>query len=293
MLQIHIEKSIGPQHQRQQLAIDVELAAGEVLALSGPSGVGKTTLLRLIAGLEQPDAGTIHFADTLWSDPANHYCLPTAKRRIGFVFQDYALFPHLTVTEQLRYGQRRTDPAGITYWLDRLELHAHRDHYPVQLSGGQRQRLALARALIGEPQLLLLDEPLSALDAGLRQDLQTLLTQIFLDRRITTVLVSHDAGEIFRLADRLLQLTESGPARLGTPTELLLGSLTPGRCTLHATVLALQPSAVMVTAVLSIGHDRITTLISPGEAASLHIGMSVLVELNGTSAVLRPHKAAT
>lgn len=278
------------QHRRADFALDLELtlAAGEVLALSGPSGVGKTTLLRILAGLTTPNAGRIQFADTLWCDSARAFALPTAQRRVGFVFQDYALFPHLCVRDNLRYGQRRRDHKQIQHWLELMELSALAERLPGQLSGGQRQRLALARALIGEPQLLLLDEPLSALDAALRRDIQQRLASTLRQQPTTTVLVSHDAGEIFQLADRVVLLSATAPARIGSPAELLLGSLTPGRCTLHATVLMLQASDVMVTAVLSIGHDRISTLISPQEAAALSIGQSVRVELNGTSALLRP-----
>ncbi|NQD36708.1 ABC transporter ATP-binding protein [Permianibacter sp. IMCC34836] len=287
MLRVQLEKRIGPREQQRSLSVAFELAAGDVLALSGPSGVGKTTLLRLLAGLEQPDRGLIHFADQCWLDTPHQRRVNTVHRRIGFVFQDYALFPHMTVSEQLRFAQRQPDLKRTQEWLDRLELGAHRDQLPRQLSGGQRQRLALARALIGEPQLLLLDEPLSALDADLRQDLQQMLARIFREQKITTVLVSHDPGEIFQLAQRLLLLSETAASQLGTPTELLLGALTPGRCTLHATVLALQASDVMVTAVLGIGADRITTLITPAEAAALRIGQTVQVQLNGTSATLR------
>lgn len=287
MFQVELRKTIGPRQQSRQLALQFALADGEVLALSGPSGVGKTTVLRMLAGLEEPDRGRIQFGDALWWDGQPRHTLATARRRIGFVFQDYALFPHLSVYEQLQFGQRKPDPARIDYWLELLDLQAHRQHKPGQLSGGQRQRLALARALIGEPHLLLLDEPLSALNADLRQDLQRMLARIFREQKITTVLVSHDAGEIFQLAQRLLLLSETAAPQLGTPTELLLGALTPGRCTLHATVLALQANEVMVTAVLGVGADRITTLITPAEAAALQIGQTVQVQLNGTSATLR------
>lgn len=285
MLHCDLRKTLGNEHR--ELNVQFTLENGEVLAVSGPSGVGKTSLLRLLAGLDQPDHGIVRFAETVWSDRQRQIHLPTAQRRVGFVFQDYALFPHLTVLEQLRYGQRQTQPDDIDRWLQLMELTALTERRPGQLSGGQRQRLALARAMVGAPQLLLLDEPLSALDAELRYDIQLRLQTALTAQPTTTVLVSHDASEIFRLAQRVLLLSEQAPARLGTPAELLLGNLSPGRCTLHAQVLALLPDSVMTTLVLSVGHDRITTLVTEQEAARLQIGQTVQVELNGTSAVVR------
>lgn len=288
MLHFDLQKKLGSGDHARTLTLAAELKPGEVLALSGPSGVGKTTLLRCLAGLDVPDHGHIRFSDQIWYDTANKRQLPTAQRRIGFVFQDYALFPHLTVRQQLRYAQRNANANNIDRWLDLLELTELADRRPGQLSGGQRQRLALARAFVGEPQLLLLDEPLSALDAGLRQDIQQRLATALAAQATTTILVSHDAGEIIRLAHRMIQLSPDAAPRIGTPTELLLGNLTPGRCTVHATVLALLTGDVMTTAVLGIGHDRITTLISHAEAVQLIIGQAVRVELNGTSAIVVP-----
>ncbi len=288
MLHFDLQKTLGSGNSARTLALAAELNPGEVLALSGPSGIGKTTLLRCLAGLDRPDHGHIRFADQVWFDAASRQQLATARRRIGFVFQDYALFPHLTVRQQLRYAQRHADANAIDRWLDLLELTALAERRPGQLSGGQRQRLALARAFVGEPQLLLLDEPLSALDADLRQDIQQRLATALAAQPTTTILVSHDAGEIIRLAQRMIQLSPDSAPRIGTPTELLLGNLTPGRCTVHATVLALLTGDVMTTAVLGIGHDRITTLVSQTEAAQLAVGQPVRVELNGTSAIVVP-----
>ena len=284
MLAFSLRKQFGHGEQARRIELAMELAPAEVLALSGPSGVGKTTLLRMLAGLTTPDHGYIRFAGDSWYDSSQRRQRPTAQRALGYVFQDYALFPHLSVRDNLRYGQRKPDERAVGHWLELMELSAEAERLPQQLSGGQKQRLALARALIGKPQLLLLDEPLSALDAALRSEIQQRLALALREQPTTTVLVSHDAGEIIRLAQRMVQLSTTQAARIGAPAELLLGQLTPGRCVLHAELLALLPGDVMTTAVLSVGHDRITTLLPPHEASQLQPGQSVRVELNGTSA---------
>ena len=292
MLAFSLRKQVGHGEPARSIALELSLAPAEVVALSGPSGVGKTTLLRMLAGLTTPDDGYIRFADDCWYDSRQRRQRPTAQRSLGYVFQDYALFPHLSVRDHLRYGQRpasgqKPDEKAVDHWLELMELTAEAGRLPQQLSGGQKQRLALARALIGKPQLLLLDEPLSALDAALRSEIQQRLLLALREQPTTTILVSHDASEIFRLAQRVVLLSADAPARIGTASELLLGQLTPGRCTLHASVLALLPDSVMTTVVLSIGHDRITTLVTAAEAAQLTIGQQVRVELNGTSAMVR------
>ena len=284
MLAFSLRKQLGHGEHARAVELAVELAPAEVLALSGPSGVGKTTVLRMLAGLTTPDHGYIRFAGDCWYDSEQRQFRPTAQRSLGYVFQDYALFPHLSVRDNLRYGQRTRDERAVSHWLELMELSAEAARLPQQLSGGQKQRLALARALIGQPKLLLLDEPLSALDATLRREIQQRLALALREQPTTTILVSHDAGEIIRLAQRMVQLSPNQPARIGTPTEMLLGQLTPGRCVLHAELLALLPGDVMTTAVLSVGHDRITTLLPPAEASQLRLGQAVRLELNGTSA---------
>ena len=291
MLAFSLRKNFADGEQKRTVALELNVAPTEVIALSGPSGVGKTTLLRMLAGLTTPDAGYIRFADECWYDGHQQQQRPTAQRSIGFVFQDYALFPHLSVRDNLRYGQRtapgqKRDERTVAHWLELMELTGEGARLPHQLSGGQKQRLALARALIGKPRLLLLDEPLSALDAALRSEIQQRLLLALREQPTTTILVSHDASEIFRLAQRVVLLSADAPAQVGTASELLLGQLTPGRCTLQASVLALLPDSVMTTVVLSIGHDRITTLVTAAEAARLSIGQRVRVELNGTSAMV-------
>jgi iron(III) transport system ATP-binding protein len=192
---------------------------GEFVALLGPSGCGKTTLLRLIAGFEHPDAGEVRIEDarvaggTAW--------VPPERRRVGMVFQDYALFPHLTVAENVGFGVRRSERRGrVREVLDLVGLAGYEPRYPHELSGGQQQRVALARALAPEPAVVLLDERWSNIDALLRASMRDDLARILRAIGVTVVLVTHDREEAFSLADRIALMRTGTVVQEGSPEEL-------------------------------------------------------------------------
>jgi molybdate transport system ATP-binding protein len=206
---------------RFDLDVDLEIAKGEFLALSGPSGAGKTTLLRLIAGLARPNAGRIVVGGETWCDVGNRRHIPTRERSIGFVFQDYALFPNMTVKRNVEFALGRRRHAGETKeLLELVGLENLQDAFPARLSGGQKQRLALIRALARRPAILLLDEPLSALDPPMRRQLQDELKRMHREFGTTTLLVSHDFSEILRLSDRAIRLDTGRIVFDGRPEEL-------------------------------------------------------------------------
>ncbi|MDE2608657.1 MAG: ABC transporter ATP-binding protein [Burkholderiales bacterium] len=201
--------------------VDLTIAAGETLVLLGPSGCGKTTTLRLIAGLEQPDAGgQVLFGD---DDVTRE---PIEKRQVGMVFQSYALFPNMTVRGNIGYGLRvKKMPAAqlrqrVDEMLTLMRLEAHADKAITQLSGGQRQRVALARALAPQPRVLLLDEPLTALDAKLRDLLRAEMNTLLRGLGITTVYVTHDQAEAMALGDRIVVMSAGRIEQIGTPREI-------------------------------------------------------------------------
>jgi sulfate transport system ATP-binding protein len=218
----NICKNYGSFEALKNVSLTVE--DGELVALLGPSGSGKTTLLRTIAGLEQPDSGVI----LLHGEESTH--LDAARRGIGFVFQHYALFRHMTIFENVAFGLRvqsrglRLSRACIrdrvTELLGLVQLDSYARMYPDQLSGGQRQRVALARALAVRPNVLLLDEPFSALDAKVRKDLRTWLRRIHDELHVTTVLVTHDQEEALEVADRVVILNRGALEQVGTPQEI-------------------------------------------------------------------------
>jgi ABC-type Fe3+/spermidine/putrescine transport system ATPase subunit len=200
--------------------VSLELASGETLALLGPSGCGKTTLLRIIAGLEQADAGSLHFAGTAIDALLPH------QREFGLMFQEYALFPHLDVAANVGYGlrmrgkTRRQQAERVGTMLDLVGLRGYERRRVFELSGGERQRVALARALAPNPRLLMLDEPLAALDRSLRERLQEEIRRILRRIGVTAIYVTHDQEEAFALADRIGVMQAGELVQIGTPAEV-------------------------------------------------------------------------
>jgi len=222
MLDFHLLKALHTAAGPRTLDVRLTLAPGELLALSGPSGAGKTTLLRLLAGLDRPDGGFIEADQSTWYHHERRQWLPPQQRRLGFVFQSYALFPNMTVRQNLAFAATgQPQPARLlAELLETLELTELADRRPAVLSGGQQQRVALARALAARPRLLLLDEPLAALDLPTRLRLQQVLAAVHQQFALTTILISHDPAEITRLADRVLELDLGQVRRLGPPAPV-------------------------------------------------------------------------
>jgi iron(III) transport system ATP-binding protein len=206
--------------------VALKVTPGQVVALLGPSGSGKTTLLRAIAGLEQPHAGSIVIGDQVFFDAARGIELPAEQRGLGLVFQSYALWPHRTVFDNVGYGLKlRNTPAAeikarVAKTLGQIGLGHLAERYPHQLSGGQQQRVAIARALVYEPPLILLDEPLSNLDAKLREEARAWLRTLIVTLGLSAIHVTHDQVEAMAIADRVILLEGGVVAQEGPPTTL-------------------------------------------------------------------------
>ncbi len=203
------------------LPTNLKVNTGEIVSLLGPSGCGKTTLLRIIAGLETPDSG-----GEIWFDSDNVTDLPVERRQVGMVFQSYALFPNMSVKANIGYGLKmkklpKADiEARVSEVLEMCQLHDYAQRAVTALSGGQRQRVALARAIAPRPRLLLLDEPLSALDAALRETLRDELAILLRKFNITAIFVTHDQNEAMAIADRVAVMSQGEIVQSGTPEEL-------------------------------------------------------------------------
>ncbi|ACJ16473.1 ABC-type iron(III) transport system, ATPase component [Thermococcus onnurineus NA1] len=200
--------------------IDLHIKAGELFTLLGPSGCGKSTTLRIIAGLDFPDSGTIHFGD----EEVTY--LPSSKRGAVLVFQNYALWPHMTVFDNVAYGlklkklPKEEIRKKVRWALELVKLSGFEDRYPTQLSGGQQQRVAIARALVVEPKVLLLDEPLSNLDAKLRLEMRSEIRRIQRELGITVIYVTHDQEEAMAISDRIAVMNVGTVEQVGTPKEI-------------------------------------------------------------------------
>lgn len=247
--------------------VDLDIFAGEFLTLLGPSGSGKTTVLRMIAGFEKPDTGTIELAGKDVSQ------LPPYERDVNTVFQDYALFPHMDVISNIEYGLRiqgiekgerriRADKA-----LEQVRLEGYGSRKPAQLSGGQRQRVALARALVNRPSVLLLDEPLGALDLKLREQMQIELKELQREVGITFVFVTHDQEEALTMSDRIAVFNQGKIEQLGTPREIYENPQSPfvsefvgqtNKIVLDGRHLNIRPEFITVSRAMTFGDRTVS-----------------------------------
>lgn len=225
----------------------------------GPSGAGKTSLLRMIAGLMMPESGKITIESAVWYDSSRNISLPPQQRSVGMVFQDYGLFPHMTVSQNLHFAaEKKHAKAEVSAIIEEMNLRGLEQQRPVTLSGGQQQRVALARAFLRKPKILLLDEPLAALDRPLRLQLQQDLKRFQERLGCTTLIISHDPGEVARLADEVIVLDRGKVQFRGTP-ETLFGA--EGQQRIRAEVIAIPaPGKVRVLV-----GDQILTIDYAGE----------------------------
>ncbi len=263
MIKIDIKLPINTAKGKKQLELNTCLKANEITAIFGESGAGKTTLLKIIAGLIKPEFGRIEVGDELWFDTQKNVNLAIQKRKIGFVFQDYALFPNMSVKENIFYAATSKQKAEELLSLMNLENLAK--IYPKNLSGGQAQRVALARALAREPQILLLDEPLSALDFKMRSFLQDELVKILQHFKITTLLVSHDLAEIYKLSHRILELSDGKIIKDARINEFFTSSNLSAKLRLSATLLEMKKSDILVIFTLLLNQDIVKITLSEEE----------------------------
>ena len=251
------------------LDLSLDAADGDTIGLLGPTGSGKSTTLRCLAGLDAPQTGRIDIAGVTVVDTTRGIDLPPEQRSVGFVFQDYLLFPHMSVLDNVAFGLRARGEARQSAerrareWLDRLEIGDLASRKPGRLSGGQAQRVALARALVIEPDLLLLDEPLAALDAGTRASVRSLLRRHLADFHGAVVMVTHDPMDAMVLADRVVVLEDGHAVQAGTPGDV-----------------ARRPESTYVAQLVGVNmlrgraHDGVVTLDSGGEIRIANVAIS-------------------
>lgn len=289
MININVMKRLDTANGSINAHFELTIHNGEFLTLFGPSGAGKTTLMRLIAGLEKPDSGIIEIDGNVWFDSSRHLNLPPQKRSVGFVFQDYALFPSMSVRENLLFAAENDEQRrNVDELIELVELSALSDRRPDTLSGGQKQRVALARALVRRPKILLLDEPLSALDPSMRQKLQDELALIHTRLGVTTLLVSHDIAETVKLSDRLASIVSGQIERLCDPMEFFSPQTLSGKLQLIGEVLKIEEDAPVFIITLLVGSSIVRTVASADEASTLTIGTHAIISTKAFNPILLP-----
>ena len=288
MIEVNIEKTLIGSQGRVLLKVNFTMKKYEFLSIFGKSGSGKTTLLRMIAGLEKPDKGLIKVDDTIYFDSKKKINLPPQKRKVGVVFQNYALFPNMTVYENLAFAMEKEDKQKILKMLEKIELLELKDRYPSTLSGGQQQRVALARALIRDPEILLLDEPLSALDYEIRLKLQDEIKKIHRDYKLSTILISHDKPEVFKLADRVILLENGKVIKQGTPRDVFIEKEISGKFSFFGIVIDIKSSDLAKILTVDINGNLVEVVYTNKEDIS--IGDEVLISAKAFSPIVKKIK---
>ncbi|PWE23632.1 molybdenum ABC transporter ATP-binding protein [Aliarcobacter skirrowii] len=282
MISLDIKKELHGSNGVMNLDINLSLQNGEFVALSGDSGSGKTTLLRVLAGLEEA-FGEIIVDDEIWLN--EKIKKPIQKRDIGFVFQDYALFPNLSVIDNLLYVKKDKDLAKQL--LSLTDLYELKNRYPNSLSGGQKQRVSLCRALMKRPKILLMDEPLSALDPHMRLKLQNEILTLHKEFKTTTIMVSHDPSEMYKLASRVLVMSNGKIIDDGLPKEILLKTQGSQKFSFEGELLDIIKVDVINIAIVAIGQQIVEVVISNIEAQNLIIGEKVNVSTKAFSPTIK------
>ena len=272
MIKINITKKLHGSNGEMNLDINLDIKNNDFLALSGLSGSGKTTLLRVLAGLEE-SKGSIEIDGEIWQNEKTS--LPPQKRQIGFVFQDYALFSNMSVKENLLYVKK--DVTLANKLLKITDLMQLENRLPNTLSGGQQQRVSLCRAMMNNPKLLLLDEPLSALDVNMRTKLQNEILILHKEFGTTTVMVSHDPSEIYRLCNRVVVLNQGKIINDGSPKDILLKTKGSQKFSFEGEVLDIKKVDVIYVAIIAIGQQLVEIVVSSEEMEDLKIGQVVKI----------------
>ena len=278
MIEIDFKKKLNGGDGVFDLALKLNIEASELVTIYGASGAGKTSTLRMISGLMNPDSGSLVVKKEIWYDSAKGINRKPQERSIGYVFQDYALFAHMTVFENLKFARGKRDAHNpIEELLEVMELQQLKHRKPETLSGGQKQRVALARALVQKPKLLLLDEPFAALDNTIRFKLHEYLKRVQELYQVTTILISHEVGEIIKLADRVVVLESGQVVKAGTPDAVFANQNLSGKFQFPGIVVKIENEEVLSVVTVRIHTQIVKVVVQHEEAQALSLGDQVMV----------------
>jgi molybdate transport system ATP-binding protein len=278
MIQFNAYKMLQTADGELPLDVSFTIEEGQFLAIYGNSGAGKTTLLRILAGLTQADKTHIKVANEIWDNSQNKIHLSVQNRSIGFVFQDYALFPNLNVKENLEFALQKNDDGKIVSELiELMELQSLQNSKPQNLSGGQKQRVALARAIVRKPKILVLDEPLSALDDEMRFKLQDFILKIHQKYQLTTLMISHSIPEIFKLSDKVIILDKGKIIKEGTPGYVFSEEKISSKFKLTGEIISITKSDIIYVVQVLSGNNIVKVIATEDEIQNFRVGQKVLV----------------
>lgn len=277
MISLQFKKKLSFSSSVGYLEIDQKISAEEFVVLFGKSGAGKTSFLKIVAGLINPEDGIIEVNKEVWFDKRNKINVSPQKRNIGFVFQDYALFPNMTIAENIKFAQDKKDKSIFNEIVEICGIRGLLDRKPNSLSGGQKQRIALARAVAKKPAILILDEPLSALDGETRLILQNELAEIHKTFKLTTIMVSHDIAEIAKLADRVLVLEEGKIKEHGEPVSIFSKGKVSGKVKIIGEIIKIVKEDVVYIVTVASGNNIIKAIATEEDKKDLLVGDKVML----------------
>jgi molybdate transport system ATP-binding protein len=287
MIEIDITKKLFSAQGEFTLALKMSIAQGEFVALFGQSGAGKTTLLRCLAGLEKPDSGLIKVNGVSWFDSRAGIMLKTQYRHAGYMFQDYALFPNMTIRGNLEFALRpEAKRERVNELIELMGLGDLQHRKPDTLSGGQKQRVALARAIAAEPDMLLLDEPFSALDHATKVRLQDEVMRLQRHFGLTTVMISHDISEVYKLSQRVMVIEQGRITKQGAPAEIFKAGQVSGKFNFAGEVLDIETADVVYAVTLLVGNQIVRVIATQDEVNHLKQGDRVMLMSKAFNPVL-------
>lgn len=278
MIEIFLQKKLNSSSGDMLLDFKTEIESGQFVTLYGKSGAGKTSTLRIIAGLLKPDSGKISIHGNILLDSSQKINLPPQKRKIGFVFQDYALFPNMTIFENLSFALHKKQSKKILDELiEIMEIGNLRNQKPYRLSGGQQQRVAVARALVQKPELLLLDEPLSALDEEIRSKIQKYILEVHREYNLTTILISHNMAEVLKMSNHVLVLDHGRIIQEGHPLEVFFNDRLDGNFQITGVIVSIKNQMENSILTILIGKEIAKIAVNKSETLHLSLGDNIVI----------------